>query len=170
MKQINFLALCMAALVFFSGCRKDDEDDDNNSGGNNNNSTNTNGTFVATIDGVQWQANTDMVSVVVTNFTGTPSIGVNATRMADSSFFTLTIPYFYGSDTTLTVPPAESTELRLTDDYLYIANPGTISLSRIISNGEETYTGTFNGDFEDPILGSATRVITNGAFTAKRVM
>jgi hypothetical protein len=169
MKHNLFFTLSILALVFFTACRKDEQDEDNNSGGNNNTSG-SNESFVATIDGVQWQANSDMVSVVVTNFTGTPSIGVNATRMADSSFFTLTIPYFYGSDTTLTVPPAESTELRLTDGYLYIANPGTISLSRSISNGVETYTGTFNGDFEDPILGSATRVITNGSFTAKRLL
>jgi len=157
------LAIGLTSLV---SCRKDEEDDDTNAGGNNN--LNLNGSFTATIDGVDWAAEPDYVAAVITNFSGTPSIGVSGTR-ADSSYFSLLIPYFYGGDTTLTVPPALETELRLFDDNTYIANPGTVTISRSISNGVETYTGTFSGDFI-LILGVQTKVITNGAFTAKRLL
>jgi len=166
MKKTILMSMLFMALVMLSSCKKDEEEKDTNSGGNN--TTNLTGSFTATIDGVTWAAEPEYVAVVITNFTGNPSIGVSGTR-ADSSFFTLMIPYFYGNDTTVTVPPALETELRFTDDDVFIAQPGTVSLSRTINNGVETYTGTFNGDFTS-FFSSQTRVITSGAFTAKRLL
>ena len=166
MKTRILLFALLIGLTSIVSCRKDEEDEDTNTGGNDN--LNLNGSLTATIDGVAWAAEPEYVAVVITNFTGNPSIGVSGTR-ADSSFFTLMIPYFYGNDTTVTVPPALETELRFTDDDVFIAQPGTVSLSRTINNGVETYTGTFNGNFTS-FFSNQTRSITNGAFTAKRLL
>ena len=165
MKKICAYVSIIAGIFTLCCCGREDDD---NTGNNSNNLT---GSCQAVIDGSNWQADSSKVLVVIANYGTGPLIGVTAVRSTDSSFFSFLVPYFYGNDTVIVTPAAVGSELRFTYNNIWIADPGpgNISISRSVTNGVETYTGTFSGNFTAPIGGSV-KVITNGVFNAKRLL
>jgi hypothetical protein len=165
----NFLYL-LCLLFFFStiSCGKKDGEDDNNTPNNN-----LAGSFQATIDGSNWIADSNKISVVIANFGSGPKINITAQRSSDTSYFEFLMPYFYGNDTSYVTPAATGVELRFIGSgyttWIADPGPGNISISRTVVNGLETYTGTFSGNFKK-LLVDSTKSITNGTFIAKRLL
>ncbi len=159
----KLIYLCIFTVVIsFNSCRPDDDDDD----GNN---TDLSGSCSAVIDGNNWIADADRVTVVISNFGSGPLISVNAMKAADTSYFTFTLPYFYGTDTVYTEPTPGLPELRFTNGDIWLGETATLSIGRSTVDGIETYTGSFNGNFET-VTGGNVIVVTDGTFTAKRLL
>jgi hypothetical protein len=151
----------LVLLSVFSSCRNDDDD--------GNNTPDLSGVCSALIDGNNWSANTDRVTVVISDFGSGPLISVNAMRVSDTSYFTFTLPYFYGADTVYTEPTPGTPELRFTQGDIWLGDTATLSINRSNVEGIETYSGTFSGDFE-AVIGGDVIVVSGGTFTAKRLL
>ncbi len=156
----------LALLLSFSACNNDDD--------NNNNNPDLSGAFHTEIDASAWHADADKVILVVADYGSGPDIYITATKSADSAHFSFLFPYFNGSDTVITEPSPE-TDLRfqsasVVNGGLWLEDSGTLTVSRTIQDGIETYTGTFSGSFSDPFNSSDVKVITGGTFTAKRLL
>lgn len=152
----------LVLLSVFSSCSNDDDDDGNNT-------PDLSGVCSAVIDGNNWSADADRVTVVISDFGSGPLISVNAMRVADTSYFTFTLPYFYGTDTVYTEPTPGTPELRFTQGDIWLGDTATLSISRSNVDGIQTYTGTFSGDFET-VIGGNVIVVSGGIFTAKRLL
>lgn len=156
--------ICLGIIteaISLSSCRTDDDDDDNN--------PDLTGVCSAVIDGNSWSADADRVTVVISNFGSGPLISVNAMRTSDTSYFTFTLPYFYGTDTVYVEPTSGLPEFRFTHGDIWLGDSATLSISRSNTSGIETYTGTFIGDFKT-ITGGSVKEVTGGTFTAKRLL
>lgn len=167
---MNKHLLSLSALLFLSiisACNNNDDDD-------HEHDPDLSGSLHAEIDGTHWSADPDKVLLVVTNTGSGTNIYLTATRVADSSHFSFLFPYFYGSDTTITEPSA-GTDLRFQSNSainggFWLEETGTLNVSRTLQDGIETYTGTFSGTFADPIVSTDMITVTDGTFTAKRIL
>jgi hypothetical protein len=156
----------LALLLSFSACNNDDDDD--------NDDTALYGTLHAEIDGTDWDAQPENVIMVVADYGSGPDIYITASNTTDSAHFSFLFPYFNTTDTVIT-EPSDQTDLRfqstsVVNGGIWREDTGTLTISRSMQDGIETYTGTFSGTFSDPFNSSDVKQITGGTFTAKRLL
>jgi hypothetical protein len=160
-----FLIFPALLLVLATACSSPDTDDP----GEEDDSPGVDEYFHMTLDGSEWEVNEDShCGGVVMNFGGGPKVGLTATRMSDSTHIGYYVPYFYGTDTTFTMPPQITLQYQGSDD-VYLPVDGTFSISRSTVNSMEVYEGNFAFTYEGMIYNETIQV-TGGAFRIARLL
>ncbi|WP_294673100.1 hypothetical protein [uncultured Fluviicola sp.] len=164
MKKLLLISVCFVVFA----CKKDTNNDVPTP--NTNEDTSLYGNMSATIDGTTWSADPANVNCVIANYGTGPYITISATRQADTSSFNFLFPAFSGSDTTISFPASGSDSRFVgSNQETFLMSSGSLYVSKSVSGGIETYTGNFSGNFES-IINSDVKVISNGAYTAKRLL